>query len=422
MAQDAAGKKLCGPRPIGRSFSPRGSGRDWFPCSPSNRWRGDSAPPVRPALTAEEVMTWFNWFRREPVRIPPRRFQPALETLEERAVPATLSLDRLTVSAMTNPRASAETITRRPIFSTATGAPRLMISGSLGGEFNYDPTGAEITIQGRFDTRIVFNETERILERKIHVITATALEHAGPASTWEITGAAAGTLGQVRFDGVRDLSTTGSDRFVFRPGGSVPGNLTVTGAPDAVLDCSPRTDRVLVDLGPVGPTPVGPTRVVGGMVSGIHTVIGGTNNDVLRGDEFANVFRGGGGNDLLRGGGGDDELYGQGGRDVLMGDGGDDDLFGQGAPDLLVGGVGADFLDGGLRPDIVISGTTSFDNAPDVLAALLEAWFARESLTKEQRIAALTAGIPFDGFTVKLATTTVFNDTFVDGLMNSNGE
>jgi Ca2+-binding RTX toxin-like protein len=158
------------------------------------------------------------------------------------------------------------------------------------------------------------------------------------------------------------------------------------------------------------------------VVSGIRTVIGGSGNDVLRGDEFDNVLHGGGGHDLLRGGAGNDDLSGQGGRDVLMGDAGDDELYGQGAPDLLVGGVGADFLDGGLRPDIVISGTTSHDSAPDVLAALLEAWFAREGLTKQERITALTAGIPFDGFTVKLDATTVAYDSSVDGLMNSHGE
>jgi Ca2+-binding RTX toxin-like protein len=88
----------------------------------------------------------------------------------------------------------------------------------------------------------------------------------------------------------------------------------------------------------------------------IENVIGGSGDDVLRGDEDPNELRGGAGNDLVNGGAGPDTLFGESGDDTLQGAGGDDSLLGGVGNDGLDGGAGGDRLDGESGDDVLVGG------------------------------------------------------------------
>ncbi|MFD1881526.1 calcium-binding protein [Paracoccus pacificus] len=106
-------------------------------------------------------------------------------------------------------------------------------------------------------------------------------------------------------------------------------------------------------------------------IANIEDVLGGSGDDVFRGNGAANHLRGAGGidrlfglagNDTLDGGagtgylfGGDgnDRVIGGWGSDRLYGDAGNDTLQGDGGNDVLVGGAGADVMDGGTGIDMV---------------------------------------------------------------------
>ncbi|RMF47452.1 MAG: hypothetical protein D6751_02670, partial [Deltaproteobacteria bacterium] len=110
--------------------------------------------------------------------------------------------------------------------------------------------------------------------------------------------------------------------------------------------------------------------------------LGSGNNDILAGDDFANVIEGGGGNDIIDGAGNVDGLdlasyqgAGSGvavdlnqtgsqdtlgaGRDILLniegvvGSGYNDSLVGDASGNYLDGGAGDDLLDGGAGDDIL---------------------------------------------------------------------
>ncbi|MGL5080154.1 MAG: hypothetical protein ACRC8A_01575 [Microcoleaceae cyanobacterium] len=74
-------------------------------------------------------------------------------------------------------------------------------------------------------------------------------------------------------------------------------------------------------------------------------------NDVLDGDNRANILNGRQGDDLLQGFGGKDELIGQKGNDFLIGGDGLDTLDGGKGQDILIGGKGVDLLEGGKGED-----------------------------------------------------------------------
>lgn len=65
---------------------------------------------------------------------------------------------------------------------------------------------------------------------------------------------------------------------------------------------------------------------------------------------------GGSGNDLIKGNNGDNRLTGRAGNDKLVGLGGDDDLRGAAGKDKLIGGGGSDILTGGKGRDILKGG------------------------------------------------------------------
>lgn len=89
----------------------------------------------------------------------------------------------------------------------------------------------------------------------------------------------------------------------------------------------------------------------------VNTVIafenarGGSGNDTITGNGFANDLSGNGGNDHLYGGGGNDTLNGGSGDDFLDGGAGDDTLNGSTGFDLLRGHAGNDVLNGGADND-----------------------------------------------------------------------
>ncbi|MEZ0167245.1 M10 family metallopeptidase [Microvirga sp. TS319] len=69
------------------------------------------------------------------------------------------------------------------------------------------------------------------------------------------------------------------------------------------------------------------------MRSLIENALGGSGNDVIKGNAAANSLQGGAGND---------QLSGRDGNDRLSGGSGNDKLYGQGGSDILTGGSGAD--------------------------------------------------------------------------------
>lgn len=105
------------------------------------------------------------------------------------------------------------------------------------------------------------------------------------------------------------------------------------------------------------------------LLYGIENLITGSGDDLVEGDEGANLLSAGAGLDVVHGEGGDDALYGGNGNDTLEGgegddfvqggnghdyvggDGGDDVLEGNGGDDDLDGYVGVDVMTGGAGAD-----------------------------------------------------------------------
>jgi serralysin len=81
----------------------------------------------------------------------------------------------------------------------------------------------------------------------------------------------------------------------------------------------------------------------------IENAIGGSNDDIIIGNEIDNRLDGGGGT-------GDDSLSGKDGNDTLLGNDGNDFLFGDNGNDTLSGGSGNDSLTGGAGDDKLTGG------------------------------------------------------------------
>jgi Ca2+-binding RTX toxin-like protein len=98
------------------------------------------------------------------------------------------------------------------------------------------------------------------------------------------------------------------------------------------------------------------TAFVGGVAEdtlrNVENLFGGSGQDGLTGDTFANMLNGGGDNDSLAGAAGDDVLIGGSGSDVLAGGAGNDSL---------TGGVGLD----GFLFDAALNATTNLDTVAD---------------------------------------------------------
>lgn len=162
----------------------------------------------------------------------------------------------------------------------------------------------------------------------------------------------------------------------FEPGWRVPEfSFTIkdTGGRDTV-DFSYEIANQRIDLNPGGISDVG--GLIGNMVIATDTMIeraySGRGNDMLMGNDAANLLTGGIGNDTLIGGklrdfldggqgndvlggnGGPDNLKGRGGNDRLAGGYGDDTLSGQGGNDTMAGGAGADRFDFNFGNDVIL--------------------------------------------------------------------
>ncbi|MBX7526394.1 M10 family metallopeptidase C-terminal domain-containing protein [Qipengyuania vesicularis] len=98
---------------------------------------------------------------------------------------------------------------------------------------------------------------------------------------------------------------------------------------------------------------------------GADDIFGGNDNDELYGDGGDDFVSGGNGEDSLFGGMGDDILQGGNASDFLSGDEGDDMLYGGNGADILNGGAGADILNGGRGPDLFVF--DNFDGAVDTV-------------------------------------------------------
>ena len=86
----------------------------------------------------------------------------------------------------------------------------------------------------------------------------------------------------------------------------------------------------------------------GDAITNVEYVEGTGYEDILIGDDSANI---------LWGYAGDDELHGNDGPDVLSGGAGADNMYGEVGDDLLTGGAGADRLDGGAGDDQLYGST-----------------------------------------------------------------
>ena len=108
----------------------------------------------------------------------------------------------------------------------------------------------------------------------------------------------------------------------------------------------------------------------GDTYTGIEDLFGSSFNDILGGDNAANVLSGYGGNDTIYARGGADILNGGDGDDFLYGDGGNDILSGHAGRDRLDGGSGTDLASyltaaSGILADIAFIGSNSGDAASD---------------------------------------------------------
>jgi Ca2+-binding RTX toxin-like protein len=233
-------------------------------------------------------------------------------------------------------------------------------------------------------------------------------------TTWNITGANVGNVnGTLSFSKIENLvGGNKDDIFAIAVGASWSGNIdggSETGTFNE-LDYSAFTTSVHVDLTAHTATSVG------GTVTHITDVLGGSAADTLIGDAGDNFLSGNGGNDVIEGGGG---------NDILLGGAGDDTITAGDGRDLLFGGLGADTLSGGGGEDILFNGTTSFDANGATLDAIHTYW-KRLDLDFATRVAQLKAGTTgvtdANGNPIPaLNSTTVVDDTTTDTLTGGDG-
>ena len=95
----------------------------------------------------------------------------------------------------------------------------------------------------------------------------------------------------------------------------------------------------------------------------IDTLITGSGNDIIQGNDNGNVVQSGSGADSISGGIGNDHLYGGGmtavagdGADTIGGGAGSDYIQGNAGDDRLHGGAGSDRVQGGQGGDVIVGG------------------------------------------------------------------
>ncbi len=175
------------------------------------------------------------------------------------------------------------------------------------------------------------------------------------ATTWLISSVGGGSLGNVLFANVENLTGgSGQDWFKLTESGRISGNLN-GGVGDNALDYSSWTAAIDVNLA---------TRTGSGVTGTISNVT---------------ILLGGSGSDLLTAGGT---------ASVLVGNGGNDRLVGGGGRNVMIGGYGVDRIEGLGGDDLIVGGRTAFDSDADQLRLILAEW--KSIRTYDQRIANLT--------------------------------
>jgi hypothetical protein len=198
-------------------------------------------------------------------------------------------------------------------------------------------------------------------------------------STWTITAANAGTVGNVSFDKIANLTGgTGLDVFVFGNGAGITGAINGNGGGDW-LDYSAYTTAVTVNLA------TGTATGVGGGVTNIQHVRGGQAGNNLTGNAQGNI---------LIGGAGANSIVGFTGRSIL------------------IGGRGQDTVTGNSGSDILIAGYTDYDSsslANDLaLESILAEWQSANSYAT--RISHIKNGGGLNGSNTLVWGTTVFDN------------
>jgi len=343
------------------------------------------------------------------------RFQPALETLENRLAPASLAVDgtndpdTFTISYVTDPDGSRHFAVRRE-------------TGGFAKTFNAEPEqGVDIEARDG-DDKILLNLPPSVptgLEVRINGLTGTDSVHnvrKDPASMqpdsnywWKITGSNEVTVnGYVQLWGVdtlvgRPASTLEGykilgDTFEMVPGVTFAGRIDGGGAPGALLSYQAWTTGVRVGQGMA-------TGVTGGIIN-MNAITGGSGDDTIYGNARDNILRGNGGSDVIHAGDG---------NDVVLGGPGDDDLYGGRGHDLIIGGTGADDLFGGQDDgrDILIGGSTAYDLYDGWLLHILKTWVDNPYDTALMKLRS-SAFIESP-----LNTSTVYPDTVTKGSPNN---
>ncbi len=206
-------------------------------------------------------------------------------------------------------------------------------------------------------------------------------------NTWTISGLDRGKLDGVSFASFANLvGGSAVDSFQFSPAGQLNGTIDGGGGGDW-LDYSRVRSAVTVNLA------TGAATSVGGGVSNIQNVRGGSRGNRLTGNAIGNILVGGSGADVLVGGSGRSVLIGGGGNDTITGGSGD---------------------------DILIGGTTDFDARDVALQSILTEW-QRTDQTYRQRIADLENGGGLNGAIKLIFGKTVHDDGGSDVLTGGPG-
>jgi hypothetical protein len=214
---------------------------------------------------------------------------------------------------------------------------------------------------------------------------ANALLGSNAGNLWALTGPDTGTLSgaayatPASFSGVGSLTAgSGGDTFRFADGATLSGSLTGGGAD--TLDYSAYSTSVVVDL------QTGQATGVGGAVSGIGTIDGGTGNGAL------------------------------GAYNLLIGNGGNVLTGGLGRRNLLVAGGGGSTLNAGDQEDLLIGGTTVYDTEAGLVSWQQIAAYWAGTDDYATRVANLTGG---SGVPLLDATTVAGNGG--GNTLNGNG-
>jgi hypothetical protein len=173
-------------------------------------------------------------------------------------------------------------------------------------------------------------------------------------NTWTITGANSGTLNSFQFGNIPHLiGGRGVDTFKFTPKGREVG-INGGGAPAGQgdwLDYSALSTAITVNLATGSASNV--NGGAAGAVAKIQNVISGSGVATLIGNSQGNILIGHGGADTITGGSG---------------------------RSLLIGGSGASTVNGGSGGDILIGGRTSYDTTNHAaLMAILAEWQSTDS-------------------------------------------